>query len=354
MAINFDAVDDRINFGTLGDQVFTENGVITISAWIYPRSGGTAGIGRIVNRGSSLVSHGPRFAMTTTSTLSFQIQATTQMVRNSSNNSVTFNIWQHVLVTWTGDVTLASDVHIYVNGIETSYKTTTNGSSPATDNSTRELVIGNNSDFTRDFDGWIEEVAIWNVILTASEIAQLACPRRGTPLQIQPSSLQLYVPMDDFQDGVTASGANTIRDLSGNNRHGEPNNSPIGVGGRLTYRGRPIEVVTESVVTGIDTNNLDGKVSIQNLSTDNLDGKVKVKDISTLDLDAKVTVTNISTDSLDGKLVITNIVAGVDTLNLDGKIVLTGGIETVYMIYDAASNQLQVWMKGTKSAYFVP
>ncbi|HEY4612181.1 MAG TPA: hypothetical protein VII11_04300 [Bacteroidota bacterium] len=47
-------------------------------------------------------------------------------------------------------------------------------------------------------------------------------------LLIQPSNLKAYWPLDEFAEGATVSGTNSIRDLSGNGNHGTPSNSPTG------------------------------------------------------------------------------------------------------------------------------
>ena len=72
-------------------------------------------------------------------------------------------------------------------------------------------------------------MAIWRAVLTPTEIALLAKSRvKGIPLQIQPSNLKAYWPLDEFADGATASGAGSIKDLSGNGNHGTPSNGPFG------------------------------------------------------------------------------------------------------------------------------
>jgi len=72
----------------------------------------------------------------------------------------------------------------------------------------------------RFFLGNINEIAVWNILLTANEISLLANSRiKRIPLQIQPNNLVLYLPMDDEPDGSSADG-DSFMDKSGNGNNG--------------------------------------------------------------------------------------------------------------------------------------
>src|SRR3990167_4985685 len=69
------------------------------------------------------------------------------------------------------------------------------------------------------FDGEINEVAIWNVVLTAAEASLLHNAKvKRLPLQIQPSALQAYWALDDLAQGGNLASANLI-DMSSNARN---------------------------------------------------------------------------------------------------------------------------------------
>lgn len=212
--IALDAADDSLSCGT-SDTMMTENGAVTISAWVKPTSVGEGSNGRIIGREPAASNGHFRFILTSTSTIGFSVQGGTTLVATASNASITTGAYQHVLVTWDGVITTANSVHIYVNGVETTYKTQTNGAT-ATDNSADAILIGNSPDGTRTFDGIIDEIAVWNTVLSAQSIANLANAKgKRLPLQISPSNLKAYWVLDEEEDGSSADG-DTFIDISGN------------------------------------------------------------------------------------------------------------------------------------------
>lgn len=166
-ALSFDGSGDSVNCGTLNDAIFTENGILTAGAWIKPNSSGEDNA-YILFRGET--TGGVIFRMYT-SQIEFKVSGSTTLIRTSVTNSITLGIWQHVLVTWNGSTT-AANIHLYVNGSEVSYFITTNGAT-LKDNSTANLIIGNSTVFSRSFDGLIDNILIYNRVLTASEIKLL-------------------------------------------------------------------------------------------------------------------------------------------------------------------------------------
>ena len=185
-ARNFDGVDDNADCGTLADAFLTENGAVTISAWIFPDTLGESSLGKIIGKGS--VSWG----LQATNRVLFRVVGSTILVRATANSSLTLGVWSHVLVTWDGSVT-ATNVHIYINGTEPSYASSISGVSP-TDNSGDELAIGASDNAgSNDFDGSIAELGVWNVALSANEITSL---NTGAPVAAtRNTSLMGYWPL---------------------------------------------------------------------------------------------------------------------------------------------------------------
>lgn len=240
--VNFDDVDDYIDCGTMADAVMTENGALTISAWIYPETIGTSGASRIIGRQNGGV--GVYLYKSSTTTVSFQVVGSTTLTRKAANNALTLNIWQHILLTWDGS-TNAENVHIYVNGIEVAYQTTTNGITPS-NNSAASLIIGNRDDFIRCFDGTITEVAVWNTIVSANEIALLAHSRvKGMPLLLKTANLKGYWPLDEGSHGVSAD-LDTAWDMSGNGNNGNPDNGANNTG--LTWMAESILTYSPGII----------------------------------------------------------------------------------------------------------
>lgn len=131
--------------------------------------------------------------------------------------------WNHLVFTVRG----ATDMTIYLNGVDDGGAYSGTGGSVVYAGTGS---IGGNSQIGRML-GQMTEVAFWSVSLSADEALALANTRvKYFPLQIQPASLRAYWPMNEFDDGATASGSNTVLDRSslGGNIHGTPSSSPTG------------------------------------------------------------------------------------------------------------------------------
>lgn len=144
---------------------------ITLSAWMRPTNSGENAFGRILQKEG-----GFKLFLTSSRQVAFEVvHATTTLNRTTGSSVFNYGEWTHVVVTWDGG-TAASNVHIYLNGTEVgSYSTNTNGSGARSDDSAGTLNIGNNSATTLDrtFNGVLDEIRIYNRVLSAGEIAAL-------------------------------------------------------------------------------------------------------------------------------------------------------------------------------------
>jgi hypothetical protein len=173
-ALDFDGTNDIVKVS--GSDSFDTLGAVTVSAWIYPRSAGEAGKGRIVDKANGVTpTNGWLLHVSGNGTqLSFLADySSTNLARHAAANSIALNAWQHVTVTWDGGAS-ASGVHIYVNGREVSYATSTSGTGSRVNDALEELKIGNDKSAARTFDGRIDEVRVWGRALSASEVAAMA------------------------------------------------------------------------------------------------------------------------------------------------------------------------------------
>ena len=118
--------------------------------------------------------------------------------------------WQHICVTFDAS---ADDFDIWYNGSEQSVTGSSGwGITGKTDN---VIFIGSRDD-GNFFEGTYSEFAIWTSILTDAEIPMLYNAKvKGLPLQIQPSNLEMYLPLDDLPSGTSADG-DTFVDRTGN------------------------------------------------------------------------------------------------------------------------------------------
>ncbi len=178
-AFNFDSSNSRINAGSPSILDNLPANGMSISAWVYPRSQGEGNAGFIVAKNSGTIpTFGWIFQISGTNALTFTVDGSTDLVRTTNNNAVTTNTWNHVAVSWDGEITTASSVRIYVNGTEATYATTTDGASRV-DDAPSDFFIGNNSTQARTFDGLIDDVKVYNYARTPAQI--LWDYNRGAP-----------------------------------------------------------------------------------------------------------------------------------------------------------------------------
>ena len=96
-------------------------------------------------------------------------------IRQSANagTGVDTNVWYHVLMTWGGVISDFTTIHIYTNAVEfPTYNTTQNGSGTHVQNTTPQRTIGKKSSGI-GFDGILDDIRIYNRVLTAGEITNL-------------------------------------------------------------------------------------------------------------------------------------------------------------------------------------
>jgi hypothetical protein len=136
---------------------FISTNAITISAWVYGRSYGGSGQGRILDNGATVLK------VPNTDFFAFSSDGQVNAAR-SEFGSFGLNIWTHVVVTRTS----TGIANFYINGVE-SGTANQNGGTPAA--GTMNLLIGGDS--SHAWDGFIDEVRIYNRVLSPDEIKQL-------------------------------------------------------------------------------------------------------------------------------------------------------------------------------------
>lgn len=166
----------------------------SLSLWMKPDGIGELGTGRILSKRPLSQNGGFLFFTDATASLGFQIIDSgggVESHQRGSNNAITFNIWQHVLLTYDDDGDVKG--HIYVDGSEIAYDTNTAGTTgnAATD-ADDDMILGNNQGATRTFDGHMADFGIWTRVLSAEDIIVLAAG--ASPMLLQ-DSLVLYCPL---------------------------------------------------------------------------------------------------------------------------------------------------------------
>jgi len=115
------------------------------------------------------------------------------------------NVQQHIAVVVPSGATTADDVLVYIDGALVA-GTRNEGSNQTLASAATNFQIGNSTgDSTETFVGQIAEVGIWDVALTAAEIASLG--KGITCDRVRPQSLKFYAPLirnlQDVRGGVT-------------------------------------------------------------------------------------------------------------------------------------------------------
>ena len=208
-AYSFDALSTHIfaGSGTTLDNLGASGGM-TAEAWIYPKSRGENNNAFILtkNAGNSQATGGWLFLINGISGnqagLEFVVDGSTDLVRDTAATTITLNQWNHVVVSWNGVMTTASTARIFINGKEATYTGTTNGASRPDDGAS-SLYIGNASSLDRTFDGYIDQVKVFNYNRTPAQIAYDY--NQGKPIA--------HWKMDECQ-------GTTLNDSSGNGNTG--------------------------------------------------------------------------------------------------------------------------------------
>jgi len=155
--IDFDGIDDTVSF----NDNFDLNGPFSIEIWVKPNALGT--IKTIYSKRNALnLSTGFDLRLVN-STLSFRWNGGGQV----SATGLTTNRWYHTAVTFDG-----STYRLYVDGVEINSNT---GGAPNANN--RRFLLGamdrSTNIPTNHFNGWLDELRIWNTALTANQIREM-------------------------------------------------------------------------------------------------------------------------------------------------------------------------------------
>jgi hypothetical protein len=207
--LDFDSNNDIVNCG-VGPTVDISGTQITLEAWIFPTAWRTSSFeGTIINK-ESLSSSGYMLRCGNNGQLSFAFGNGTGFPEvQSTTGTLTLNTWQHVAATYDG-----TTMRIYRNGVQVGSSANTSSIAAAT---AIPLAIGSSVSYpTRTFAGRIDEVRIWNVARSASELAanQLVQPCPGT------TGLRAYYQFDEGVESANNAGVTNLPDASGNGNNG--------------------------------------------------------------------------------------------------------------------------------------
>ena len=173
-----------------------------MAAWFYPQS--TGSIRSVASLGEIGTIHRRSLALGTTNNISLA-DAGTATASVNTGVAVNQNTWGHICGVFTSSTSRTG----YANGGNATTTTTNRG----TQNTANSFLIG--ARYLTTLGGYmvgrIAEVGIWNVALTAAEVASLA--KGMTCDKVRPQSLVFYAPLvrdlQDVRGGLTITNNNT-------------------------------------------------------------------------------------------------------------------------------------------------
>jgi uncharacterized protein (TIGR02145 family) len=185
-SLEFDGVTSGQVITVSADSSHENLSAYTISAWIKP---GLSSNDMLMSKGfgSSNPDNGFLWRILSTGAMSFVYSySTTDIFRSTASDVLTADEWNFVTVSWDGSAT-ASNIKMYVNGVETSYVTSVNGSGSRVSDVGQSIRIANSA----VFEGMVDDLRLYNRTLSADEVAQLYALGGGSKIKIcRESSVQ--------------------------------------------------------------------------------------------------------------------------------------------------------------------
>lgn len=224
--VNFDGIDDYATFG----DAFNRSDNFSFEVWVKPNSiTGTQTI--LSKRNANNIATGYDLSLNN-ATLVFNWNGAGTI---SSSHHLTTNRWYHVAVTFGG-----GSYQLYIDG--TSVSTATGAAAPVTN--TSKFLLGAMDQPpnkpVRHFNGYIEELRIWNASITQDQIRQMMNQRitsNGTavagevvPLNVPGinwSDLAGYYRMDVSCGGLVNRPGDVVGKLRNMNAARQPNSAPL-------------------------------------------------------------------------------------------------------------------------------
>lgn len=213
--VNFDYSDDYLLVSD-NDVLDMDTSDFTISAWV---KSGAVTADAVIFRKIGTGNVGYVVAIYSSGEIGVLIRDADSYTSSTADGTqIEDGAWHHIAVAFdrSGNMTR------YLDGSTDGTADDITGEAASIDND-GDLMIGGKSDGTLTFNGQLTELALWETLLTADEIALLASARmKRLPLAVQSSSLKFYLPMDDEVDGSSCDGDNFIDwSWNGNNATGD-------------------------------------------------------------------------------------------------------------------------------------
>ena len=257
-ALTFDGTDDFVNMGNVNS--FERTDQFSYGGWVYWTSDVAGGIlakmdasgGTPTYRGYDVILVNSADAVSPNSAKVHMINtwSTNAMAVLTPTNSMSRNVWKHVFVTYDGSSNV-SGIKIYINGVSQTLTTQFNALSATIVNTVNLRIGGRDSGVSTvnaPFPGRIDDVRVYNRVLSTAEIADLYTMGTATvnasTNALNTNGLVGQWSLDGKQTVWTSSSAATTLDTSGNNNTGTLTNmsqstsvTPGKIGQALSFDG---------------------------------------------------------------------------------------------------------------------
>lgn len=210
-ALDFDGTNDYVDCGS--DTSLQGGGnTITIEAWINASSWKTNVYeGNIVVKEENTNNYGYMLRAGAGGKLNFAVGNGSWRELTSKNNVLSLNTWHHIAGTFDGTF-----MRIFVDGVLTDSM-----SSPGLigTSSTTPLTIGNHSTYARNWAGKIDEVRLWAICRTPTQIVAY----KDKEICGSEKGLRAYYKFNQGKAAGFNTSIKTLTDLSGYGNHGSVN-----------------------------------------------------------------------------------------------------------------------------------
>lgn len=237
-ALDFDGVDDKVDCGN--DTSVQINGkTITLEAWIYPTAWKTnAYDGNVICKEYNTSNYGYMLRVGAGGKLNFAIGDGSWHEITTANTILSLNTWQHIAGTYDG-----TKMRVYLNGsaVDSSSVSVSISSTPGVN-----LLIGAHSSYVRFYQGMIDEVRIWNICRSQSQLYN----GMSSEICSKTNGLRAYYKFNQGKAGGNNLTVKTLSDFSGYNNKGTLTAFALSGSGSNWLTGKSL---TKSVTNAKDT-----------------------------------------------------------------------------------------------------
>ena len=210
----FDGSDDSVGCGSDStiDDVFDGSGG-TWSCWVSAKTEGESNNGNVITKGNvhlRVTDDGG------SPCVKFLKSFDGTVVNWRTDLDLTYNKLMHIAVTYDAD-SVSNDPKIYINGVEQTITESETPSGTRDSDASNNFVIGGSS--SNNYDGFIDEVSIFNKILTETEVQEIFNNGLALDCRDHSASSNLIAYWRN-------SGIDTWDDLSTNSNDGTVSGSP--------------------------------------------------------------------------------------------------------------------------------